>query len=419
MLGNISFATGIPLSYNDFGVGKEYIDGDQILSKMKNTNFVSSNISLNILTIGYRTGDMYYQFTMNEKVSAKFSFSKDPVDLMLNGNGKYAGQRIDANVALSLSLYREYGFNIAYDFGDNLWFGGRAKLLFGRVGANSANNILSLYTDPGTYALDLTSDMLINASIPGTMEIDPYDGTVSRFNSELEVKHFIFNPVNVGGAIDLGINKAFESGWKFSASILNIGMINWTTNTHRLYQKSTLKYSGATSGTKNWSDFVDTLKSVANFNYTGNESFSQWLTPEIMAGISYPVIDYVRLGVTGYAGISSAGIPWALTATALTDNTSNVFGSLSYTITNNSIANIGAGVGFRLGAFNLHAVTDNLFALFNPASQRYATFQFGINFKFGCGEDEGRKSTKYRSIPCPSFGHSSSRGMTSVPCSGK
>jgi hypothetical protein len=249
------------------------------------------------------------------------------------------------------------------------------------------------------------------------MEVDPYDGSVSKFNSEIETKHFIFNPINAGGAIDVGVNKIFESGWKFSASILNIGMINWSKNTHRLYQKSSVKYTGPTSGINKWSDLTDTLKSVINFNYAGGEAFSQWLAPEIIAGISYPVIDYMRAGVTGYVGIGSAGVPWAITATALTDNTSNVYGALSYTVTNNSFVNIGAGLGLRLGAFNIHAITDNLLSVFTPSSQRYATFQFGINFKFGCGGDEGGKSKQYKSVPCPSFGHSFGSPMTSVPCS--
>jgi hypothetical protein len=95
-----------------------------------------------------------------------------------------------------------------------------------------------------------------------------------------------------------------------------------------------------------------------------------------------------------------------------------VYGALSYTVTNNSFVNIGAGLGARLGAFNIHVITDNILAVFNTPSQRYATLQFGINFKFGCGEDEGGKSKKYKSVPCPSFGHSPLGGsMTSVPCS--
>jgi hypothetical protein len=418
VLGNISFALGLPLSYNDLGAGQEYIESERILSAIKSKNIISSNFSLNILTIGYRSGDFYYQFTMNEKVSTRFMLPKDPVELALRGNSSYLGKTISGSVALSLSYYREYGFNVAYDFGDDLWVGARAKLLFGRIGANSINNTLSLYTNPDNYALELSSDLLLRASIPGTMEIDPYDGTVKRLNSEFAAKDFIFNPVNLGGAIDLGVNKTFENGLKVSSCLLNIVMINWNTNTHKLYQKSTVHYNGAIVGSNDgWKDLVDTLESVINFKYTGGESFMQWLSPEVMAGASYPVIDYMRVGLTGYAGISSVGIPWALTATALTDNTSHVFGSLSYTVTNNSFVNIGAGLGVRFGPFNLHAITDNVLAFLNPTAQRYATFQFGINFKFGCGENEGRKSSKYKSIPCPAFGHASSKNATSIPCS--
>jgi hypothetical protein len=422
VLGNISIAAGLPLSYNNLGAGQEYIDVDNILSTLKNRNLESSNISLNILTIGYRTGDLYFQFTMNEKVSAKISFAKDPIEFLLRGNAPYIGQTLETNLALSIAQYREYGFNAAYDFGNDLWLGARAKLLFGRIGANSANNSLSFYTDPVTYALELHSDLSINASIPGTMEVDP-DGTVTGFNPAIESKNFIFNPVNIGGAIDIGLTKVFENGVKISASLLNIGMINWSANTHRLYQKSTLNYSGATAGITKWNDFIDTLQTMVDFKYAGGESFSQWLTPEIMAGASYPVLEYMRLGATGYAGISGAGIPWAFTLTALTDNTSHIYGALSYTVTNNSFVNVGAGLGFRLGPFNIHAMTDNILAFVNPASQRYATFQFGINFKFGCGEggiDSGggsRRSKQPTSIPCPSFGYSSRKAVTSVPCS--
>jgi hypothetical protein len=261
--------------------------------------------------------------------------------------------------------------------------------------------------------LEIKSDLLLNASVPGTVDAGP-DGVVRTFDSRLNFGHFIFNPINVGGAIDLGMNKVFESGWKISASILNIGVINWNKNIHQLYQKSAIKYTGSTSGINDWKDFTDTLSRAVNLKYAEGKSFLQKLTPEIMFGVSYPVVEYLRAGVTGYTAISSTGNTWAITATAFTDNISNIYGALSYTVTSNSFVNIGAGLGFRLGAFNLHALTDNIIAVFNPTSQKYATIQFGINFKFGCGE-EGR-SKKYSSVPCPSFGHSTG-ARNSVPCS--
>jgi hypothetical protein len=417
LLGNISIAAGSPIAYKDLDIGKEYVDGNKIVSLMNNTNLFSSNISLNVLTIGYRTENTYYQFTMNEKASAKVLFSKELVGLMFHGNGQYVGNTVNANAALSVSLYSEYGFNVAHQFGEDFWLGARAKLMFGKIGANSPSNSMSLYTDPLTYALTLKSDLFMDMSMPGTVQLNPESGTVKSFNSTAKVKDLIFNPVNAGGAIDIGLNKSFESGLKISASVLNIGMINWTKNTHQFYRKRTVNYSGPSPQIRSWKNFVDTIGSIVKLDYTENQSFSQWLTPEIMFGFSYPVIEYMRLGVTGYAGISSVGTPWAVTATAFTNNTSMVYGVLSYTVSNNSITNVGGGLGFRIGAFNIHAMTDNLMALFNPTSSRYGSFQFGINFQFGCGDgDNSRSSGKYRSVPCPSFGYSSKSSTKSVPC---
>jgi hypothetical protein len=412
-LGNISFAASSPISYNNLGAGQEAINGNELFSLLKPTNLFATNISMNLFTVGYRVDNTYFQFTMDEKASAKISVSKAPLELLFKGNAQFVGQTVEGELSISSIVYREYGFNVAHDFGDNTWLGIRAKILAGQLAVHSANNFISLYTEPATYGITLKSDFLARASIPGTVEIDPTTQLVKHFNHEIEAKHFIFNPINIGGAIDIGITKDFESGWKASASLLNIGMISWSTNIHTFSRRTSLNYTGPTPAIKYWGDIMDTIKSVAKFNYQGDEKYSQWLSPSIMAGANYPVAEYLRLGLTGYAEISFAGVPWALTATALTDEISNFYGALSYTVTNTSVTNIGIGLGGRIGALNIHLITDNVFSLFSAASQKYATIQFGINFKFGCGEGGG-KSKEYSSIPCPSYKGSSSSG--SLPC---
>jgi hypothetical protein len=413
-LGNVSIAASSPVSYNDLGAGQDVINGGQLLSLLKPENLIATNISLNLLTVGYRMDNTYFQFTMDEKVSAKVSTSKILFEFLLKGNAQFTGQTVEGGFASSSVAYREYGLNVAHDFGDNTWLGVRAKILSGRLAVHSDKNFMSLYTEPATYALTLKSDMLIRASVPGTVEINPVTEKVTKFKPEIEVKDFIFNPINIGGAIDLGVTKDFESGWKASASLINIGVINWNKNIHTFTQRATLDYSGPTSSINHWNDLLDTVKSIARFNYKGNEIYSQWLSPSFMVGVNYPVAEYVRLGLTGYTELSFAGAPWAITATALTDEISNFYGAISYTVTNNSFVNVGVGLGGRVGAFNIHLITDNVFAVFSPTSQKYATLQFGINFKFGCGEGGGGKSTKYSSIPCPSYKGSNDSG--SVPC---
>lgn len=419
-LGSISIAASTPISYNDLGPGKPTVDVGKILSELKSTNAVSTNNSINLLMIGYRAPSTYWQFTVNERVSAMGSINRDPVELLLRGNGPFVGQEVMGDAGVNALHYREYALSVSHDFGSDLWLGIRPKLLFGRLGISSTDNKASLYTDPTTYALTMTSDFLIRASAPGQPVMDPVRGTVNDFETDLQASDFGFNTSNVGVGADLGMSKLMGNGWKISASLLNIGRISWSKNTHVFTQRTTVKYAGPTSGITNWDDLADTLKSVIRLDYGGEESFSQWLSPVAMFGASYPLAEKIRVGVTGMTEFQPNHMPWAVTATAFTEGTSIVSAALSYTVTQSSLVNIGLGAGLHLGSFNIHLLTDNIVAAFAPFGQRYATLQMGINFRFGCGGDSGGGKSK-GDLPCAAYrGIVSSEGGKKrgcVPCS--
>jgi hypothetical protein len=261
---------------------------------------------------------------------------------------------------------------------------------------------------------------LIRASFPRRITAYNPDGSAKSSEIDIKANDFIFNPSNLGGALDIGVSKTMENGWKLSASILNIGMISWSKNAHILNQKSPMiTYTGPTPSMTRWSDMVDTLKSVVTLE-RADESYTQTLSPVLMFGASYPVHEYIRLGLTGMGEYKTFDIPWALTATAFTEGLEHFSAGLSYTVTRNSYMNLGVGVGVRFGAFNMHLLTDNIIGVFSPFSQRYATIQFGVNFRFGCnGMSFSRKDAtpcaaykgaigvseqQLKSVPCPKFG---------------
>ena len=413
-LGSVSVAATMPISYNSLGAGKDYMDGNKILSSLKNNNMVSMNAGVNLFFVGYRSMNSYYQFSINERASFAASINKDPVELLLKGNAGYIGKTLEGQVGLSAVYYREYALSITHDFGNDTWFGVRARLLFGRIGIHAPNNknTVSLYTDPATYGLEMNSDLLVRASLPGTPKFDS-NGAVTGFDTDIQSKDFVFKSVNSGGAVDLGINSTHEDGWRISASILNIGLINWTKNTHEFKQNSTLNYSGPTSAITSWDDLGDTLKSVIKPTHKPEANYSQWLSPAVMFGASYLAHDNVRLGITGYAEYNAAGMPWAITATALTENVRGFHGALSYTVTNNSFINLGVGIGATFGAFTFHAVTDNIIAFVAPFSQKYGTLQFGMNFRFGCKSLAPKVKSN---IPCPAYGDTNKKNKRALPC---
>ncbi|MDR0560637.1 MAG: DUF5723 family protein [Prevotellaceae bacterium] len=438
LLSSISLAAGTPFSYNNLinsGVSlsdqksdiakmtetDKALDGQQMLSLMKNSNIISANGNVALIMVGYRMERAYIQFNINERFSTAVSFNKDPVDLFVSGNSKFAGQTVDGKMAVSGLHYREYALGAAFLMGETTWFGVRGRLLFGRLSV-AGNNSFSVYTDPVTYNMTVNTEINTHASIPGEVKYLPSSNAVNGFNSQLKGSHFIFNQSNLGGALDFGITTSSEDGLEFSASILNLGMVSWSKNTHLFSLKNSKTYSGYANGARTWKALKDTLISVFRPNHAYSEPYSQWLSPTLMAGGNYPINDYMKIGLTGYGEFNSAGVPWALSAILQTRDIPYVHGALSYTVTNNSFVNIGLGLGFEIGPFNIHAITDNIISLFDPFPYKYATLQFGINFKFGCSDSDSGgygESKKFRSVPCPSHGGGGLRKFKSVPCSVK
>ncbi|MDR1056418.1 MAG: DUF5723 family protein [Prevotellaceae bacterium] len=401
-LGSISVGASTPVSYNDLGPGNDTLDVNNVLSKIRNKNMLTTSAAVNLITIGYRSERTFYQFTVNERFSQVSSAPKDPVEMLLKGNAMYVGKTIKASPSVNAIYYREYAFNIARELNPTLWVGARAKLLFGRMSLKMARNIAEFYTDPGTYDLSLTTDLLMKTSIPGEVIIDPYTGKISDFEVNIKAGDLSFNTSNIGAGIDLGLVKDFENGMQLSTSLLNLGFINWNKNLHTFSQKGTLKFTGPFSRTNELDALVDTVKSFLHLDYT-EESYAQLLSPMLMAGINYPVNDFLRLGITGMAEFQSGALPWAITAIGFTQGLPIVDLGLSYTVTPSSFFNLGVGIGAHLGPVDIHFLADNIMAVFKPFDAKYATVQLGISFRFGCGDGgEGRRDTP-KEIPCPAY----------------
>lgn len=403
-LGSISLGASSSVSYNDFGAGEDVMNTSKVISELRNKNVFTTSANINLLTIGYRAERTYYQFTINERASLISSVSRDPIELLLRGNGDYVGKIVKAEPSISALHYREYAFNVAREVNSTLWVGARAKLLFGRVGVRTVNNKVQLETQPGTYDLSLTTDVLVRASIPGKVIINPVSGKVSDFETDFKANDFAFNSSNIGAGLDLGAVKDFDNGLQVSASILNLGFINWSKNTHNFTQNGTMTFRGPFSATNELDALVDTVKSFLHFDYKP-DTYMQTLVPMLMVGANYPVNDFLRVGLTGAAEFQANAMPWALTATGFTKGLPVVDLGLSYTVHRNSFFNVGFGIGAHFGPVDIHFLADNVIGLMKPFDAQYATLQFGLSFRFGCGEGGGsdNRFNSEGAIPCPAL----------------
>lgn len=375
-------ALSAPVSFNDFASGDDRINAHDLLTPLKDKNRMMSKVAANLFTLGIGGSKSYWQFTIDQKVNAYSTFSRNIFDVLLEGNGAHIGETIDGQISFDAIAYTEVALGYSRDLGNGLRIGVRPKLLIGNVGFQSSDNHFTFYTNPNDYSLTVASKIDARASIPGKVTLDE-NGVID----DLDVGEASFGDFfsNKGFGLDLGVVKDWGSGLRLSASLLDMGSIRWKQNTHRMWQDTEVEYDGGIKkGIDSWRAFSDTLESLTKLQYEEGKPFSQKLSPRLMAGVSYPVLSKLRVGGSFTTEFGPGGYkPWAISATAFTEGVKLLSLGLSYTITNNSAFNIGTVTAFHLGAFELYLISDNILSAIRPFHQKNFHVNFGMNFRFG------------------------------------
>ena len=63
----------------------------------------------------------------------------------------------------------------------------------------------------------------------------------------------------------------------------------------------------------------------------------------------------------------------------------------TYSMTKKSYANVGIGLGIRLGPIHLYGGTDNILAVLNPLNSSIINAQFGLIFDWGIKKAKEKK----------------------------
>jgi hypothetical protein len=327
---------------------------------------------------------------------------------MLTGNN--VGDVIDfKHLGYDFKAYREYAFSISEQIDDRLTLGFRTKILFGKANFTTKNN-LQLQTNMDEWVIP-NGSLTANATIPASKAKLDTNGNITGVemldDSEYDlVKDIIMNKSNYGAAFDFGAIYNILPNVELSASIIDLGGINWKKNTYNFTQESAFTFRGYNiSLDSNVKQFYESIEDSISYSVTSSP-YTTAMPTKIFIGGRYFLDEHFSFGILNRNEFFRGRMMSQLSMSA---NMAYKFVSVSmtYSMMNNSYNNFGGGINFKVAPFNMYLIMDNIpfnwsvltreDAAAMPLPYRYKTFnvRFGLNLIFGCKDIRRDKPSLY------------------------
>jgi len=351
------------------------LDIENAISKLAAKNFINLSVRVNLLEAGVKVKKNYFTLNVSEKANLNFTFPKEFFELAMEGNGAFIGKEVNLKrLSFDATHYREYAIGWARELNSKVTTGVRVKYLYGMENVSSGKSELSFYTAPDDYTLVLKSDYVINTSMAS--------------NSDDGSSNYMFGFKNTGWAGDFSITYNYTDRLKLNASILDIGYINWTSNT----KNYTALNGGYTFNGINLNEFINDSSSFDHVADSledafkpqeNNDSYKTTLPAHIYLNASYQLGQ--RMTATGliHAQTYSGTVQPSFTLGLNRRVTNHLSASLNYSMINHHLNNVGVGLAANAGAFQFYMLTDNIIGTIDPLGNHTTHIHFGFNLIFG------------------------------------
>lgn len=371
-IGNIGFdmSTKTGLDKFLFKNGNKLVTGlnssvssESFIGGLPDVSDLSGNLDLNIFSHGLRfKSGTYTTVEINLKGGLSTALPKDVFKFLKNGTG----ETLDlSSLSFNANSYAELVFGQSFNINEALRIGYRAKFL---VGLASLKAQSTLQLNPGENSWSISGDATVNSSLEFDTKVSE-DGSIQNLAdfSKVGDKHI---PAGYGGAMDLGATYTiFDDKLQFSAAILDLGGISWTSNYKAATKGGSWSYDGLdlngviSDSSEGFADQFDKIKNemMDMMMLRGSKETSSafgMLPMTLNAGASYRI--FKPLSVGALLTVRTGAASWTEGRAYLNFSPAKVFALTA----NAGIGTFGGRVGFaanfRLPFMNLFFGTDQL-----------------------------------------------------------
>ncbi len=404
LIPNCKFYLGIPgissvrfnldngsFSYNDVFTRRAddslIIDKDKLLGALSDKNKLSYDISEQIFGMGFRVRKSYFSLGVNYKFSTNFNYSKDFMIFLLKGNSEFLGKNADfSDTKVETNAYSEIALGFSREIGKKITVGVKAKYLIGLINVYTEKSNIKIYTDPNTYDLTATTDMLIHSSSP----LDSLKNFDKQFK-DVKWKNLMDNN---GIAFDFGATYQLNKRWAFGASLIDLGSINWKTNIKDYRTKNPNKsftfsgldineaFKGGNLDNKVIDNLVDSLKETIGIEDVSGTSYKAPLKTKLYLSASFALNSKNRFGLLMRNEFANEDVNTMLSVSYNTNIGRNFAITLSNTFVAGNLFNPGGGFTFNFGPIQFYLIGDHFSSVY-AADMKNMGVHFGLNFIFG------------------------------------
>jgi hypothetical protein len=382
-------------NYNDLvsKQGSSYIaDLPKFYKALKDKNYLNVNFQADLFRVSFKASPRLY-FTVNATAKSynRFMIPKDLVGLMINGTEPYINNTARLSPKVEALEYLEVGYGASYVVNKKLTVGGKLKLLKG---------IVNVTTQKAAFDLSLSDNYAI--TIKGDADIRT--SGIHNFNdSNFDAgDHWKDYTKNGGVAFDLGGTYQINEKIMVGMSLIDIGSITWKNDAYGYKldpAKATYTFEGVNvqdlvDGNTDYSNSLsDSLQKKFEFTEGTIGKYKTPLPGKIYLSGSYKIKRALFVNALFFAEKFRGRMMSGFSASVNKEFGRRFSSSVSYTISNNSFNNIGAGFSLNLPPFQIYLVSDNLLSASFAVAKKdansfvnntnYFNLRTGINFVFG------------------------------------
>ena len=270
---------------------------DNFLRALRGNTMLRTDLQMNLLGFGFRTGDGYWNFSLQARMDGQVSVPRDLFRLALEGTPELYGNRYDLSpLGADVDAYLEAGLGYSHQINDKWTVGGKVKFLYGIANASTLNNSLELtagmdqWTLRGSGTLNVSSPLLLSVSEEAIGYEMP--GSVMDW----------VRPSGLGAGIDLGVTYKPIEALTLSAAVTDLGFIRWQGNPNNVTYSIDYAFDGFVDENTDLSDeswqegVMDTLANALtnsmNYELGGTNPFTTSTSPKLNVGAEYGLWDY-------------------------------------------------------------------------------------------------------------------------------